>query len=199
MDRLFGGVSKLRVDWAALLRGAEPVVATKEAGLGRALRGAEVEGSVPAAPAGLLRRGIPLPAAVAPAAALSVCRLAEDGRQDEPLMVGLTYAVAFSGCRDSEEKFPTLWTRCWSWPGEGMEDCSRASPLHESKLWLLRSSEGEALGLVGAGTLGMLGALTRLGMLLRSLLSESADPGLKDGSCSAGHRVTAPAAAAAAA
>lgn len=69
-----------------------------------------------------------------------------------------------------------------SWPGEGMEDWSRASPLDESKLWLLRREDiigreegpwegglrGEARhGLLG--TLGMLGDRSRLGMLLRSL------------------------------
>lgn len=50
-----------------------------------------------------------------------------------------------------------------------LDDWRRVRPLHESKLWLLRSKHGEALGLVGRGTQGMLGALTRLGMLLRSL------------------------------
>lgn len=50
-----------------------------------------------------------------------------------------------------------------------LEDCSRANPLDESKLWLLRSKAGEALGWGGLGALGMLGARTRLGMLLRSL------------------------------
>ena len=63
-----------------------------------------------------------------------------------------------------------------------LEDWSRASPLDESKLWLLRR-EGIAgreegpleAGLAGEarqgilGTLGMLGARIRLGMLLRSL------------------------------
>lgn len=68
-----------------------------------------------------------------------------------------------------------------------MEDCSRVSPLEESKLWLLRSKAGEALGLVGMGTLGILGALTRLGMLLRNLFSYSADPGLKP--CSSEQRL----------
>lgn len=63
-----------------------------------------------------------------------------------------------------------------------LEDWSRASPLDESKLWLLRREDiigreegpwegglrGEARhGLLG--TLGMLGDRSRLGMLLRSL------------------------------
>lgn len=63
-----------------------------------------------------------------------------------------------------------------------LEDWSRASPLDESKLWLLRredivgKEEGPwEGGLMGEarhgilGTLGMLGARIRLGMLLRSL------------------------------
>lgn len=63
-----------------------------------------------------------------------------------------------------------------------LEDWSRASPLDESKLWLLRredivgKEEGPwEGGLTGEarhgmlGTLGMLGARIRLGMLLRSL------------------------------
>lgn len=63
-----------------------------------------------------------------------------------------------------------------------MEDWSRASPLDESKLWLFRregivgKEEGPwEGGLTGEarhgmlGTLGMLGARIRLGMLLRSL------------------------------
>lgn len=63
-----------------------------------------------------------------------------------------------------------------------LEDWSLASPLDESKLWLLRredivgKEEGPwEGGLTGdtrhgtLGTLGMLGALIRLGMLLRSL------------------------------
>ncbi|TNN39853.1 hypothetical protein EYF80_049967 [Liparis tanakae] len=41
-----------------------------------------------------------------------------------------------------------------------LEDCSRANPLDESKLWLLRSRDGEALGWGGLGTLDMLGART---------------------------------------
>lgn len=64
------------------------------------------------------------------------------------------------------------WTKKNIWNEQKhilLEECSRASPLDESKLWLLRSKEGEALGLVGMGTLGMLGALTRFGMLLRNL------------------------------
>lgn len=63
-----------------------------------------------------------------------------------------------------------------------LEEWSRASPLDESKLWLLRregivgKEEGPwEGGLIGEarhgilGTLGMLGARIRLGMLLRSL------------------------------
>ena len=61
-----------------------------------------------------------------------------------------------------------------------LEDCSRVSPLDESKLWLLRSKQGEVLGLVGMGTLGMLGALTRLGMLLRSLSNRDAHKRIND-------------------
>lgn len=67
-----------------------------------------------------------------------------------------------------------------------LEDWSRASPLDESKLWLLRredivgKEEGPwEDGLTGEarhgilGTLGMLGARIRLGMLLRSLSMQS--------------------------
>lgn len=67
-----------------------------------------------------------------------------------------------------------------------LEDWSRASPLDESKLWLLRREDIAGKeegpwedGLTGEarhgilGTLGMLGARIRLGMLLRSLSTQS--------------------------
>lgn len=79
--------------------------------------------------------------------------------------------MAFRGARDPE-KVPTLWDR--RGPGGGTADCRSDSPLDKSKLWL-RSTQGEALGLTtgegGRGTLGMLGARTRL-------LHTLSDPGL---------------------
>lgn len=87
MDKLFGGVSKLRAGWATLLRGVELVVPTKEAGRGRLLRGVVgVEVGVADPPAGLLSMGIPLPNPPP----VRDWRLVEVGRDAEPLMVGLT-------------------------------------------------------------------------------------------------------------
>lgn len=67
-----------------MLRGVELVVATKEAGRGRPLRGvpgADVGAAPP--PVGLLSMGIPL-------LLFRDCRLTEVGMEAEPLMVGLT-------------------------------------------------------------------------------------------------------------
>lgn len=80
----------LRAGWATLLRGAELVVPTKEAGRGRPLRTMlEVEAvGVTAPPGGLLSKGIPL---LLPALLLfRDWRLMEVGMDGEPLMVGLT-------------------------------------------------------------------------------------------------------------
>lgn len=95
----------LRTGWAILLRVA-PLVPTKEAGRGRALR---LEEGV----LGLLGRGILL--------LERQLRLTEEGIVVELCIVGLTYAVAFRGGRVVTEKLPTLWTRCCNWPGGGTE------------------------------------------------------------------------------
>lgn len=90
MDKLFGGVSKLRAGWATLLRGAELVGPTKEAGRGRPLRGVVgVAVGVAEPPAALLSRGMPLPKPPNPPPVRD-WRLVEVGRDAEPLMVGLT-------------------------------------------------------------------------------------------------------------
>lgn len=97
MDKLFGGVSKLRAGWATLLRGVELVVPTKEAGRGRLLRAVFEAVGVPA---GLLSKGIPLLAPPPPTPLLAPpppllfrlrdWRLMEVGMEAEPLIVGLT-------------------------------------------------------------------------------------------------------------
>lgn len=68
------------------------MVATKEAGRGKLLRGVPgVDVGVPPPPAGLLSRGIPLPTpALAPPLLFRDWRLTEVGMEAEPLMVGLT-------------------------------------------------------------------------------------------------------------
>lgn len=82
----------LRMGWPILLR-ETPLVPTKEAGRGRALR---LEEGV----LGLLGRGMLL-------LLLGIeLRLTEEGIVEALWMVGLTYAVAFRGGR--VEKLPTL-------------------------------------------------------------------------------------------
>lgn len=92
MDKLFGGVSKLRAGWATLLRGVELGVPTNEAGRGRPLRGVfGVEVGVAPPPGGLLSIGMPLlTTLLAPLLMFRHWRLVEVGMEDEPLMVGLT-------------------------------------------------------------------------------------------------------------